>query len=51
MVRRYDIVCAVNYYAPYVSGLTEVVRIVAEEAAARGKSVQIGRASCRERVF
>ena len=41
MVRRYDIVCAVNYYAPYVSGLTEVVRIVAEEAAARGKSVLV----------
>ena len=41
MTKRYDIVCAVNYYTPYVSGLTEVVRIVAEQAVKRGLSVLV----------
>jgi glycosyltransferase involved in cell wall biosynthesis len=37
----YDIVFAVNYYAPYVSGLTEVVRIVAEALAKEGANVLV----------
>lgn len=41
MTQRYDVVCAVNYYAPYVSGLTEVVRVVAEQAVKRGLSVLV----------
>ncbi|MEA9984426.1 glycosyltransferase family 4 protein [Subtercola sp. RTI3] len=41
MTESYDIVFAVNYYAPYVSGLTEVVRIVAEESARAGRSVLV----------
>ncbi|GAA0999336.1 glycosyltransferase family 4 protein [Subtercola frigoramans] len=41
MTESYDIVFAVNYYAPYVSGLTEVVRIVAEESAKAGRRVLV----------
>ncbi|CAN5126658.1 glycosyltransferase family 4 protein [soil metagenome] len=41
MTESYDIVFAVNYYSPYVSGLTEVVRIVAEESARAGRSVLV----------
>jgi glycosyltransferase involved in cell wall biosynthesis len=37
----YDVCIAVNYYAPYVSGLTEVARIVAEGLAARGWQVAV----------
>jgi glycosyltransferase involved in cell wall biosynthesis len=35
------IVMALNYYAPYVSGLTEAARLVAEELARRGHSVTV----------
>jgi glycosyltransferase involved in cell wall biosynthesis len=37
----YDLCVAVNYYAPYVSGLTEVARVVAEGLAARGWRVVV----------
>jgi glycosyltransferase involved in cell wall biosynthesis len=37
----YDLCVAVNYYAPYVSGLTEVARVVAEGLAARGWKVAV----------
>lgn len=37
----YDACFAVNYYTPYVSGLTEVVRVVAEGLAARGWRVAV----------
>ncbi|WP_245601907.1 glycosyltransferase family 4 protein [Hamadaea tsunoensis] len=37
----YDVCFAVTYYAPYVSGLTEVVRVVAEGLAARGRRVAV----------
>lgn len=37
----YDVVIGVNYYAPYVSGLTEVARIEAEGLAKRGHSVAV----------
>ena len=37
----YDVCFAVNYYTPYVSGLTEVVRVVAEGLAARGWRVAV----------
>ena len=36
-----DLVVVLNYYAPYVSGLTESARIVAEGMAARGWRVQV----------
>lgn len=39
--REYDVCVAVNYYTPYVSGLTEVARIVAEGLAARGWRVAV----------
>ncbi|RMI39031.1 glycosyltransferase family 4 protein [Streptomyces triticirhizae] len=38
---RYDVCIALNYYAPYVSGLTEVARVLAEGLAARGRSVAV----------
>ncbi|HYN97256.1 MAG TPA: glycosyltransferase [Pilimelia sp.] len=38
---EYDICLAVNYYTPYVSGLTEVVRVVAEGLAGRGWRVAV----------
>lgn len=41
----YDLCVAVNYYAPYVSGLTEVAKVVAEGLAARGRSVAV--VACR----
>jgi glycosyltransferase involved in cell wall biosynthesis len=34
--RRYDLTVVINYYAPYVSGLTEAARVIAEQMAARG---------------
>lgn len=37
----YDACFAVTYYTPYVSGLTEVVRIVAEGLAARGWRIAV----------
>ncbi|GGK40520.1 glycosyltransferase family 4 protein [Salinarimonas ramus] len=43
--RHYDVAVALNYYAPYVSGLTETARVVAEELAARGRSVAV--VTCR----
>lgn len=33
---EYDLVVALDYYAPYVSGLTETARVVAEGMASRG---------------
>ena len=39
--KKYDVVMAVNYYAPYISGLTEAARIVAESLAAEGKRVLV----------
>ena len=41
MKKKYDVVMAVNYYAPYISGLTEAARIVAESLAAEGKRVLV----------
>ena len=41
MKKKYDVVMAVNYYAPYISGLTEAARIVAESLAAQGKRVLV----------
>ena len=41
----YDLCVAVNYYTPYVSGLTEVARVVAEGMAARGRRVAV--VACR----
>ncbi|WP_184841148.1 glycosyltransferase family 4 protein [Allocatelliglobosispora scoriae] len=39
--RDYDVCVAVNYYTPYVSGLTEVARTVAEGLADRGWRVAV----------
>lgn len=41
MTSRPDIVIALNYYSPYVSGLTDVAKTVAEELAARGFAVTV----------
>jgi glycosyltransferase involved in cell wall biosynthesis len=38
---RYDVAIVLNYYVPYVSGLTEHARIVAEALAARGWRVAV----------
>jgi glycosyltransferase involved in cell wall biosynthesis len=38
---RYDLVVALNYYAPYVSGVTEAARVTAEGLAARGWKVLV----------
>ena len=38
---EFDLVIVLNYYAPYVSGLTEVARVVAEGCAARGWKVHV----------
>ena len=37
----YDVAVALNYYAPYVSGLTETARILAEKLAERGYKVAV----------
>lgn len=37
----YDVVVALNYYAPYVSGVTEAARVTAEGLAARGQRVLV----------
>jgi glycosyltransferase involved in cell wall biosynthesis len=42
---EYDLCVAVNYYSPYVSGLTEVARVVAEGLAERGRRVAV--VACR----
>ncbi len=39
--QRYDVLVALNYYAPYVSGVTETARVVAEGLAARGMRVLV----------
>jgi glycosyltransferase involved in cell wall biosynthesis len=39
--REYDVVMALTYYAPYVSGLTEAARVVAEGLAAEGQRVLV----------
>jgi glycosyltransferase involved in cell wall biosynthesis len=41
MKKKYDVVMALNYYAPYISGLTEAARIVAEALAANGQRVLV----------
>lgn len=38
---EYDVVVALNYYAPYVSGVTEAARVTAEGFAARGFRVLV----------
>lgn len=38
---RYDVVVALNYYAPYVSGVTEAARVTAEGFAERGQRVLV----------
>ncbi|HEY4418913.1 MAG TPA: glycosyltransferase family 4 protein [Pseudonocardia sp.] len=40
-MRRDDLVIALTYYAPYVSGLTNMARDIAEGLAARGKRVTV----------
>ncbi|AEB43272.1 glycosyltransferase family 4 protein [Micromonospora maris] len=39
--REYDLCVAVNYYSPYVSGLTEVARVLAEGLVERGWRVAV----------
>ena len=39
--RDIDVLFVLNYYAPYVSGLTDVVRMVAESLAAEGRRVVV----------
>ena len=39
--RRYDVVVALNYYSPYVSGVTEAARVTAEGLAERGQRVLV----------
>lgn len=41
MPREFDVVMALNYYAPYVSGLTDAARLVAESLAASGRRVRV----------
>lgn len=38
---RYDVVVALTYYAPYVSGVTEAARVTAEGLAAAGRRVLV----------
>ncbi|MFC6082682.1 glycosyltransferase [Sphaerisporangium aureirubrum] len=38
---RFDITVALDYYAPYVSGLTESARLIAEGLAGRGRRVAV----------
>ena len=38
---RYDVLVALNYYAPYVSGVTEAARVTAEGLVARGWRVLV----------
>ena len=46
--KNYDVVMALNYYAPYVSGLTEAARLVAESLAEQGQRVLV--VTCRHDV-
>jgi len=39
--REYDVVVALNYYSPYVSGVTEAARVIAEGLAAAGLRVAV----------
>ncbi|MGY0234319.1 glycosyltransferase family 4 protein [Longispora urticae] len=39
--KRFDLAVVLNYYAPYVSGLTEAARLLAEGFAARGRKVAV----------
>jgi glycosyltransferase involved in cell wall biosynthesis len=39
--KQYDVMMALNYYAPYVSGLTDAARLVAEELVSRGVHVKV----------
>jgi glycosyltransferase involved in cell wall biosynthesis len=39
--RNYDVVVALNYYSPYVSGVTEAARVIAEGLAAGGLRVAV----------
>ncbi|MBA7944157.1 glycosyltransferase family 4 protein [Citrobacter sp. RHBSTW-00271] len=39
--RKYDVTLVLSYYYPYVSGLTNVARDLAEELAKRGKKVAV----------
>jgi glycosyltransferase involved in cell wall biosynthesis len=41
MVPDYDVVVGLNYYAPYVSGVSEAARVTAEGLAARGWRVLV----------
>ncbi|WP_241981634.1 glycosyltransferase family 4 protein [Cryobacterium sp. TMT1-19] len=41
MSKQYDVVMALNYYAPYVSGLTDAARLVAEELVTRGLHIKV----------
>lgn len=41
LVRDYDVVVGLNYYAPYVSGVSEAARVTAEGLAARGWRVLV----------
>ncbi|MFJ5987357.1 glycosyltransferase family 4 protein [Lentzea sp. NPDC092896] len=41
MTRKYDLAIVLNYYYPYVSGLTVTARLVAEGLAARGHRVVV----------
>ncbi|MCZ2823775.1 MULTISPECIES: glycosyltransferase family 4 protein [unclassified Modestobacter] len=41
MSREHDVVMALTYYSPYVSGLTEAARVVAEGLAAAGRRVLV----------
>ena len=41
MSPRWDVTMGLNYYAPYVSGLTEMARMVAEGLVARGMRVRV----------
>lgn len=43
--RKYDVVMGLNYYTPYVSGLTETARLVAEDLVRRGRRVLV--VTCR----
>ncbi|WP_100446768.1 glycosyltransferase family 4 protein [Glycomyces xiaoerkulensis] len=41
MTERFDACVVLNYYAPYISGLTQVARDVAESLAGRGRRVAV----------
>ncbi|GAA3408879.1 glycosyltransferase [Streptosporangium vulgare] len=47
---RFDVTVALDYYAPYVSGLTESARMIAEGLAARGWRVAVACAGHRREL-